>query len=173
MSNKNELAELKPVKFCEPQPGNAEGNAEPTSEIEKCEETRRQVCIKCGSEISPDGEYHSKKYCGKKCAKAYFSQQYKIRNNLIQKPGVGSGNNQGLHETHATWKDGIGTYKQIAFEHYPKICNRCGSDENICVHHKDENQHNNVIENLEVLCKKCHQAHHTKRDPVTGQYIKA
>jgi 5-methylcytosine-specific restriction endonuclease McrA len=27
-------------------------------------------------------------------------------------------------------------------------------------HHKDHNSHNNVIENLVLLCKQCHQIEH-------------
>ena len=166
---KEKLAEVKSVKFCEPLSDTSEGNAEPTLEDRKCEETRRRVCIRCGNVLPSDRQ----KFCSDKCRSCYTTQQYRIRRNMIKKPGVGSGNNQGYHETHATWKSGIGTFKQIAFEHYPKICNRCGSSKYICVHHIDENRYNNVIENLEVLCKKCHQAHHAKRDPITGKYIKA
>ena len=50
----------------------------------------------------------------------------------------------------------------IAFEIYKikKICNRSGSNKNICVHHIDENKKNNEISNLEVICKTCHNIHH-------------
>ena len=165
-------AETKLVKVGESSACNDGANPEPSSSQEQaCVETRRRVCIKCNKEID-SSKYKSSKYCSTLCRSAAATQRYRLKHNLIKNPGVGSGNNQGYHETHATWKDGIGTFKQIAFEHYPKICNRCGSDKNICVHHIDENRHNNVIGNLEVLCKKCHQTHHCKRDLITGQYIK-
>ena len=39
-------------------------------------------------------------------------------------------------------------------------CEDCGSDENICIHH--ENGFSNNIEDLVVLCSKCHGLHHRK-----------
>ena len=40
-------------------------------------------------------------------------------------------------------------------------CERCEDDQSIChVHHKDGNPYNNHIENLIVLCKKCHAKAH-------------
>lgn len=44
-------------------------------------------------------------------------------------------------------------------------CLRCGSQENLVVHHKDRTgrgsmQHNNQEENLETLCRKCHLDEH-------------
>jgi len=53
-------------------------------------------------------------------------------------------------------------YRSIAFEQYKlkKECIVCYSIVNICVHHKDENYHNNTRENLQILCKSCHSRHH-------------
>lgn len=39
-------------------------------------------------------------------------------------------------------------------------CNRCGTTENLCVHHRDDNHLNNAPDNLEVLCMSCHSSHH-------------
>jgi len=39
-------------------------------------------------------------------------------------------------------------------------CASCGTTENLCVHHKDENHTNNVPSNLEVLCMSCHSSQH-------------
>lgn len=44
--------------------------------------------------------------------------------------------------------------------------------DNLLIHHIDHDRKNNDISNLIVLCKKCHQEHHTKRDPKTGKYLK-
>ncbi len=55
------------------------------------------------------------------------------------------------------------SYRQIAFRHYPKICNRCGYDkyENVLqVHHIDRNRQNNNHINLEILCPTCHLEEH-------------
>lgn len=53
-------------------------------------------------------------------------------------------------------------YIRLAFKEYwfEKICNRCWSLENICVHHIDEDTRNNEKENFEILCKSCHTSHH-------------
>jgi hypothetical protein len=51
-------------------------------------------------------------------------------------------------------------------------CSLCGSMDNLLIHHIDHDRKNNDISNLIVLCKKCHQEHHTKRDPKTGKYLK-
>ena len=50
-------------------------------------------------------------------------------------------------------------YQKLAFDHYGKVCQRCGV-EAVLVHHKDEDRHNSDIDNLEPLCKRCHQLHH-------------
>jgi hypothetical protein len=55
-------------------------------------------------------------------------------------------------------------YTALAFITYnnARICVRCYSVENICVHHKDENYMNNKEDNLQILCKSCHTSLHTK-----------
>lgn len=40
-----------------------------------------------------------------------------------------------------------------------RVCERCGGLGNV-VHHKDENPWNNVLDNLERLCRACHMNHH-------------
>ena len=43
----------------------------------------------------------------------------------------------------------------------------CGKEDErekfIHVHHKDKNRNNNNVENLEVLCAKCHKAKHPQK----------
>ena len=39
-------------------------------------------------------------------------------------------------------------------------CNRCGSTEQLVVHHRDGVHTNNRPDNLEVLCSPCHSSHH-------------
>ena len=45
---------------------------------------------------------------------------------------------------------------------FPK-CRICGTDKNLCVHHIDESWLNNHLNNLIVLCSKCHMKHHGKK----------
>ena len=42
-------------------------------------------------------------------------------------------------------------------------CNRCGSSEQLVVHHIDGNHTNNIPSNLEVLCSPCHSSHHKRQ----------
>jgi len=51
-----------------------------------------------------------------------------------------------------------------------RFCNRCNKDlinadrYNWVLHHIDHNRENNQLDNFELLCKKCHQDEHIKRD---------
>lgn len=176
MDTNNCQAEVKLLKVGEPSADNAGGNPEPSTLIDivnffkgACVETGRGVCIKCGGQI-PLTKYKNAKYCSDKCRSAYISYQYYLRQGRFEKPGVGSGGNQEGEKNHQ-YKTGVGTYSQRAFEYYGRKCNRCNSTKNLLVHHKDEDRENNDLENLEVLCKGCHQKHHEHRDAL-GRYTK-
>lgn len=165
-------AEEKPVKFGEPLTSDVDGNPEPSStdsSVVACVETRRRVCIKCGNEI-PQTKYKNAVYCSEKCRNAYVNHRWRVNKGLIESPGVGSGGNQ-LGQKNHQYKTGIGTYSKRAFDHYGRKCNRCPSKQKLLVHHKDEDRSNNELDNLEVLCKRCHQEHHCKRD-LLGKYTK-
>ena len=165
------LAELKPFKVGELLPSNVEDNPEPSileNSERACVETRQRVCMQCNNVIT--NKRKGLKFCSPKCRTAYNSYQWCLRKNRFVKPGVGSGGNQEGDSNHQ-YKDGIGMFQKIAYANKPKICERCGSTENILVHHKDHNRRNNELYNLEVLCKRCHQEHHTIRDS-KGRYTK-
>lgn len=58
---------------------------------------------------------------------------------------------------------GQSVYRAAALRNYPNICNSCGYDtipDILEVHHKDHNHTNNSLENLEILCPRCHAEHH-------------
>lgn len=172
MKQRSNYAEVKLLKVGEPLTDNADGNTEPStldSSKEACVETRRGVCIKCGSLISQT-KYKSAKYCSSKCRDAFKSHQWRIKKGLIKAPFTGSGGNQWGENNHQ-YTTGKTSYKRNTFNYKDKKCERCGSNTHILVHHKDENRENNSLENLEVLCKKCHQHHHCKRDKF-GKYTK-
>ena len=162
-------AELKDCKFREPLTGNADGNPEPSSENREGAETRHRLCVKCGNPI-PLKRYKNAKYCSTKCASAQGSYSWRVRTGKIKNPGVGSGGNQWGTDNHM-YKTGIGTFQKVAKAAYGEICNRCKSTDKIVVHHIDEDRKNNKVDNLEVLCKKCHQEHHCIRNEF-GQFIK-
>lgn len=164
------LAESKAPKLREHLTGNADVNPEPSlTDGKEGAETRRGLCIKCGSEIVSK---RANKFCSTRCRTAYHSWKSRIRSGLIDKPGVGSGGNQ-EGTRNSQYKNGWTKYKDLPFENGKlKVCERCSSTKHIVVHHKDEDRSNSDLNNLEVLCKKCHQNHHHHRDPTTGKYIK-
>ncbi len=65
-------------------------------------------------------------------------------------------------ERHPRFKNGTNVtyYRRVAFAHYGRACTRCGSTRNLNVHHRDEDRTNYTIENLDVLCRSCHNREH-------------
>lgn len=66
-------------------------------------------------------------------------------------------------------------WRKIAFVNKPKRCEICGKKaegRNIQVHHKDKNGNNNDLENLQVVCSKCHSLLHPKKRDSLGRFIK-
>ena len=126
-------------------------------------------CITCGIDV--ETRFKNKLYCNECLRKRKIQQVMKARKKRFPdiEIGVGSGNsskNRGT--THGSWKTGITGYRNMIKKDY---CRQCGSTKHLCVHHIDENRCNNCLENLTILCKKCHQKLHTKRDQITGQYM--
>lgn len=128
-------------------------------------------CKVCGEKYTPTGR--NQKYCSKACYNKVFNSRYKrdrvyehaVRVGKIQSPGVGSGHGSGKGCHHHNYKSGIGIYQR----HQKDACEKCGSTKFLLVHHIDENRYNNTAENLETLCKSCHQKHHETRDEL-GRY---
>jgi len=65
----------------------------------------------------------------------------------------------------ANWRGGQGSYRQRAIRECGLICEQCGYDGTtypglIWVHHKDGNRNHNELNNLEVLCIRCHLEKH-------------
>jgi hypothetical protein len=57
------------------------------------------------------------------------------------------------------YTNGSSIYQAIAYRNYGKICSNCGYDEfeeGLEVHHIDGNRNNNDLDNLIVLCGRCH-----------------
>ena len=164
-------AEVKPFKVGETLTDNADGNPEPSrleNSNQACVETGQRVCIKCNNVII--NKRKGLKFCSAKCRTAYNTYQWCLRHNKFQKPGSGSGGNQDGHKNHM-YRTGIGTYHKTAFTNKVNECERCGSIENLLAHHRDEDRDNNELDNLEILCKGCHQKHHETRDK-SGRYTK-
>jgi len=53
------------------------------------------------------------------------------------------------------------TAREILLNFLGNKCQICGSDIRLELHHVDKNRSNNEIQNIKLLCKKCHvKAHH-------------
>jgi hypothetical protein len=52
---------------------------------------------------------------------------------------------------------------KVLSAHRDKKCQRCPSGDKIEAHHIDEDITNNEIDNLEWLCRECHEIHHGLR----------
>lgn len=62
-------------------------------------------------------------------------------------------------------------YRNKCLREKDEICEICGSDENILVHHLDGDRSNNAIENLVPVCDGCHRQIHNK-NPEVAEYVR-
>lgn len=94
---------------------------------------------------------------------------YRVRNNLIKKPGVGKGGNNAKGIEDSQYSTGIASFQTIkrsTLKEKISECQRCHTDLSNagryewCVHHIDHSRSNNDYSNLELLCKRCHQIEH-------------
>lgn len=64
-------------------------------------------------------------------------------------------------ETNKNYRHGLYTQERIYREMIEiNNCNRCGSSDNLVVHHKNDDHYDNHPDNLEVLCRSCHMSYH-------------
>lgn len=83
-------------------------------------------------------------------------------------PGVGKGGAPHRGVNHPLFKHGRYTYETLRPEIKAEIgkCERCSVDLHEAthymwvIHHKDHNPYNYSKDNLELLCKRCHQIEH-------------
>ncbi|PKN00489.1 MAG: hypothetical protein CVU78_00830 [Elusimicrobia bacterium HGW-Elusimicrobia-2] len=61
-------------------------------------------------------------------------------------------------------KERVKIDRKIAMRCLPWICERCGSEKNLEVHHKSWKYPPRVLSNLRVLCKKCHDELHVEEN---------
>lgn len=117
--------------------------------------TRKRVSVEC-AQCFKKFEKTLSKLSGSKSKKYFCSRICKDKAQRLD----------GIVEIHPPhFGTGKSSYREIAFRHYPKRCNRCGWSEVpavLQVHHRDRNRDNNKFENLEVLCPNHHMIDHFK-----------
>ena len=154
-----------------------------------------KVCPICSTVFTPKGQ--NTKYCTLKCRKQFYKESGKLKawyDDFNRKNGVavgiGSGGHTKFGEENFAYKHGRSVFLRWAKERKESVgvCEHCGKDikhathYNWVGHHKDHNPKNNTIENLVLLCKRCHQIEHecwerfegattkVERDATTGRY---
>lgn len=89
-------------------------------------------------------------FCSRKCKE--YAQSLKGNIKEIQPKHYGTGK-----------ADYCKHYRKIAFDYYPHKCDLCGYCKIVDileVHHKNHNRLDDSIENLQILCSRCHDEHH-------------
>jgi predicted nucleic acid-binding Zn ribbon protein len=108
------------------------------------------ICPICGKEFTEQPSY-KKVYCSRQCRKEGMSKRFSGENNPYWKEtkSLRQGAKRSLRK-HIIQRD--------------NICQRCGSNHNLQVHHMDKNPKNNNDANLILLCKLCHSKTHQERN---------
>lgn len=112
-------------------------------------ETPERYCAECGTKLErkrlPNGDseylihFNRRKFCNQRCMGANFDRRHS--------PVVG-------------WSAAHSVARSLV----PKgPCNRCGKPEALDVHHRDGNHLNNSLENLERICRGCHNLAHKQK----------
>jgi hypothetical protein len=126
---------------------------------------------KCHSLGKQTGTIEHCAYCQKEI---YCTEHVKQRQSKRHKDNNSGDNNYFCNQSHANsynnrlrcqekhpnFIDGHSTYRERALQYYGKKCTICDYDNVLVleVHHRDRNNKNNKIENLDVLCP----THHTE-----------
>lgn len=121
-------------------------------------------CLDCGIDFEPRGRNH------KRCDDCSInSKKFKSKTWYYEHKVLGSGSGAKLFEDGGTYKHGMCVFKRWAKQKLKQLdyhCERCGKFIDVTVrgmwagHHKDHNRNNNIQDNLEILCKQCHQIEH-------------
>lgn len=125
---------------------------------------KTKTCLSCGVDFIVRGPNHKRcDTCAQQKNKETM-RQWRLDNVVT---GQGSGAYPG--EVNSFYKHGICVMRGWAKDRLAELnncCERCGSTIDVsrrgtwAGHHKDHNRLNNTPENLEVLCKRCHQIEH-------------
>ena len=111
-------------------------------------------CARCGAQFRPTGPNT------KRCSKCRYVHHLEYCKEKHHSTYIKKGYNQKGEKNNA-WKGGVSPayYQRIAFSIHGLLCVRC-SRKGVLVHHLDGDHANSSPDNLEVLCKRCHQVGH-------------
>lgn len=112
--------------------------------------SRSNIPIKINYRKGRKKSLEQRKRCSNTRKKLYKEGKIKPWNKGI---GIGSGYTSEFHQI----KDKIYLF-------YGRICNLCGSNKHLCIHHIDYNKKNNQLHNLIPLCTHCHGRTNGHRD---------
>lgn len=123
-------------------------------------------CAICGSDLPPRRSKYCSHRCQRKKSAEYAMQQRIARGDPTVGLGKGGSNLKG--KEHNRYRSGMGNFYAIRKQMREEVkeCQRCHADlthanrYEWCVHHIDHDRTNNVRENFEMLCKRCHQVEH-------------
>lgn len=124
-------------------------NEKPRKDIKELD----RYCYYCGNKLERkrfNGRledftvFSNRKYCNRECMKRNFIK-------------IGDNYNQTFFNAHTTAR------KINELILHKEVCELCGSDTNLDIHHIDGNWQNNNLDNLICLCRSCHmKEHHPK-----------
>lgn len=125
-----------------------------------------RLCEECTNLYIPTGP--AARFCSS-CS-VIKKKESRERERIKRNSGIGSGNSPTNRGTsHPNYKNGIGMYKKIRnllLAKQGNVCARCETPidstkpHSFCGHHKDHDRTNNSQDNIEVICKRCHQIEH-------------
>lgn len=121
-------------------------NEKPRKDIKELD----RYCYYCGNKLERkrfNGRledftvFSNRKYCNRECMKRDYLK-------------IGDNHNQSISTAHATAR------KINELILHKEVCELCGCDENLDIHHIDGNWQNNNLDNLICLCRSCHNKEH-------------
>ena len=113
-----------------------------------------KYCEYCGNKLERkrfDGRledftvFSNRKYCNREC----------MRKDWVK---IGDNHNQSYSNAHTTAR------KINELILHKEVCELCGSDTNLDIHHIDGNWQNNTLDNLMCLCRSCHTRYEKNKD---------
>ena len=121
------------------------------------------ICPVCGGEFALT-QYRVRIYCSERCKRkaslrrAIDSGKKSINTKIYRERHR---KKIARHDRDYRYRKYFGGLYDQVVERDKDICQMCGNDNQIVIHHIDRNPTNNVLENLQTLCRACHcYVHH-------------